>query len=101
MTDLTGLFVTSILVWLLKLTSGEKRVNQATLPNNNGILYACPLNSLCQCANLPNETYLHEINCHEVSLYKFPGKFIMNNINNKFKVRLPSFSQNKKKMVHI
>lgn len=39
-------------------------------------LYACPLNSLCQCANLPNETYLHEISCHEVSLYKFPGKFV-------------------------
>lgn len=78
MSDLTGLFVTSIIVWLLKLTSGEKRVNQATLllPTNNGILYSCPLNSLCQCANLPNETYLHEINCHEVSLYKFPGKFI-------------------------
>jgi len=39
------------------------------------ILYACPLNSMCQCAGLPNETStLIEINCNEVALYKFPGK---------------------------
>ncbi|XP_017475545.1 PREDICTED: chaoptin [Rhagoletis zephyria] len=37
------------------------------------ILYACPLNSMCQCAGLPNETStLIEINCNEVALYKFP-----------------------------
>ncbi|XP_037881845.1 chaoptin isoform X2 [Glossina fuscipes] len=37
------------------------------------ILYACPLNSMCQCAGLPNETStLIEINCNEVELYKFP-----------------------------
>lgn len=39
------------------------------------VLYACPLNSMCQCAGLPNETStLIEINCNEVALYKFPGK---------------------------
>jgi len=39
------------------------------------ILYACPLNSMCQCAGLPNETStLIEINCNEVALYKFPGR---------------------------
>lgn len=39
------------------------------------ILYACPLNSMCQCAGLPNETStLIEINCNEVALYKFPGE---------------------------
>ena len=38
------------------------------------MLYACPLNSMCQCAGLPNETStLIEINCNEVALYKFPG----------------------------
>ncbi|XP_037960253.1 chaoptin [Teleopsis dalmanni] len=37
------------------------------------MLYACPLNSMCQCAGLPNETStLIEINCNEVALYKFP-----------------------------
>ncbi|TMW46496.1 hypothetical protein DOY81_008424, partial [Sarcophaga bullata] len=37
------------------------------------MLYACPLNSMCQCAGLPNETTtLIEINCNEVALYKFP-----------------------------
>ncbi|XP_023170260.2 chaoptin isoform X1 [Drosophila hydei] len=37
------------------------------------VLYACPLNSMCQCAGLPNETStLIEINCNEVALYKFP-----------------------------
>ncbi|XP_058981157.1 chaoptin isoform X2 [Musca domestica] len=37
------------------------------------ILYSCPLNSMCQCAGLPNETTtLIEINCNEVELYKFP-----------------------------
>lgn len=37
------------------------------------VLYACPLNSMCQCAGLPNETStLIEINCNEVPLYKFP-----------------------------
>lgn len=39
------------------------------------ILYSCPLNSMCQCAGLPNETTtLIEINCNEVELYKFPGE---------------------------
>ncbi|KAH8375722.1 hypothetical protein KR093_002687 [Drosophila rubida] len=37
------------------------------------VLYACPLNSMCQCAGLPNDTStLIEINCNEVALYKFP-----------------------------
>ncbi|EDW04991.1 GH23467 [Drosophila grimshawi] len=41
------------------------------------VLYACPLNSMCQCAGLPNETStLIEINCNEVALYKFPGENI-------------------------
>ena len=35
----------------------------------------CHFNSLCQCTNLPNETNLLEISCHDVALYKFPGKF--------------------------
>ncbi|XP_060663603.1 chaoptin isoform X1 [Drosophila nasuta] len=37
------------------------------------LLYSCPLNSMCQCAGLPNDTStLIEINCNEVTLYKFP-----------------------------
>uniref|UniRef100_A0A1I8QBR1 LRRCT domain-containing protein n=1 Tax=Stomoxys calcitrans TaxID=35570 RepID=A0A1I8QBR1_STOCA len=47
----------------------------ATLFNSppQDILYSCPLNSMCQCAGLPNETStLIEINCNEVALYKFP-----------------------------
>lgn len=41
------------------------------------MLYACPLNSMCQCAGMPNETStLIEINCNEVALYKFPGESI-------------------------
>ncbi|XP_055848500.1 chaoptin isoform X1 [Episyrphus balteatus] len=41
--------------------------------NQQDMLYACPLNSMCQCAGLPNETStLIEINCNEVALYKFP-----------------------------
>lgn len=38
------------------------------------ILYACPLNSMCQCVGFPNSSkILIEINCNEVELYKFPG----------------------------
>lgn len=40
------------------------------------MLYACPVNSMCQCTSKPNDTStLIEINCNEVALYKFPGKF--------------------------
>ncbi|XP_030377818.1 uncharacterized protein LOC115626577 [Scaptodrosophila lebanonensis] len=47
------------------------------------VLYACPLNSMCQCAGLPNETNtLIEINCNEVALYKFPGQEKHNSNNN-------------------
>uniref|UniRef100_A0A1A9Z995 Uncharacterized protein n=1 Tax=Glossina pallidipes TaxID=7398 RepID=A0A1A9Z995_GLOPL len=47
------------------------------------ILYACPLNSMCQCAGLPNETStLIEINCNEVELYKFPGELNPQNCGN-------------------
>lgn len=39
------------------------------------MLYSCPVNSMCQCTSKPNDTStLIEINCNEVTLYKFPGK---------------------------
>lgn len=50
--------------------------NRNILYTNQDIVYECPLNSMCRCASPPNETRLLEINCNEVSLYKFPGKFI-------------------------
>lgn len=37
--------------------------------------HPCIFNSLCLCENLPNETSIHRINCHDVSFYKFTGKF--------------------------
>ncbi|XP_034140695.1 uncharacterized protein LOC117591511, partial [Drosophila guanche] len=53
---------------------GGGRISAALLGSQQqDILYACPLNSMCQCAGLPNETHtLIEINCNEVALYKFP-----------------------------
>lgn len=73
-----------LLIWFL-ITANSKWQNHALMNTHyNDMYYSCPLNSLCQCANLPNETYLHKISCNEVSLYKFPGKFIMKCINNKF-----------------
>lgn len=50
--------------------------NRNILYTNQDIVYECPLNSMCRCASPPNETRLLEINCNEVSLYKFPGKFL-------------------------
>lgn len=64
----------SIFYWI-KLSNGWKLDNRNILHTNQNILFACPLNTMCQCAGLPNETSLLEINCNEVSLYKFPGKF--------------------------
>lgn len=49
--------------------------NRNILYTNQDIVYECPLNSMCRCASPPNETRLLEINCNEVSLYKFPGEF--------------------------
>lgn len=46
--------------------------NSNILYANQEVLYNCPLNSMCRC--FPNETSLMEINCNEVTLYKFPGK---------------------------
>lgn len=46
--------------------------NYNILYANQDILYNCPLNSMCRC--FPNETKLLEINCNEVTLYKFPGE---------------------------
>lgn len=64
----------SIFYWI-KLSNGWKLDNRNILHTNQNILFACPLNTMCQCAGLPNETSLLEISCNEVSLYKFPGKF--------------------------
>lgn len=36
--------------------------------------HPCIFNSLCLCENLPNETNIHRVNCHDVSFYKFTGK---------------------------
>ncbi|XP_038113193.1 chaoptin [Culex quinquefasciatus] len=46
--------------------------NRNILYTNQDISYECPINTMCRCASLPNETALLEINCNEVSLYKFP-----------------------------
>lgn len=51
--------------------------NRNILYTNQDISYECPINTMCRCASLPNETALLEINCNEVSLYKFPGEFMM------------------------
>lgn len=44
-------------------------------------LYSCPFNSMCHCLTLPNETTVLEINCNEVSLYKFPGKLVWSELH--------------------
>lgn len=74
-----------MLIWFR--LSSDNWVN-STSWQHNALLHSdshpCSLNSLCQCTNLPNETYLLEISCHEVSLYKFPGKFLqLKFVNNK------------------
>ncbi|XP_055377292.1 chaoptin [Condylostylus longicornis] len=49
-------------------------------PNVQDILFPCELNSMCQCASLPNDTTtLVEINCNSVTLYKFP-EFLQSSI---------------------
>ncbi|XP_058450252.1 chaoptin [Malaya genurostris] len=72
---------TSLVYWSLLLFSairtrneanGWKLDNQNILYTNQDISYECPINTMCRCASLPNETALLEINCNEVSLYKFP-----------------------------
>uniref|UniRef100_A0A182Q2B7 Uncharacterized protein n=1 Tax=Anopheles farauti TaxID=69004 RepID=A0A182Q2B7_9DIPT len=64
-------------------TFGWKLDNRNILYTNQDISYECPINTMCRCASLPNETALLEINCNEVSLYKFPAvqtpKTITNN----------------------
>ncbi|KFB38453.1 Dsim\GD21969-PA-like protein [Anopheles sinensis] len=55
-------------------TGGWKLDNRNILYTNQDISYECPINTMCRCASLPNETALLEINCNEVSLYKFPGE---------------------------
>uniref|UniRef100_A0A182LW97 Secreted protein n=1 Tax=Anopheles culicifacies TaxID=139723 RepID=A0A182LW97_9DIPT len=54
-------------------TMGWKLDNRNIMYTNQDISYECPINTMCRCASLPNETALLEINCNEVSLYKFPG----------------------------
>lgn len=49
----------------------ESREMLRASPNT---LYSCPFNSMCHCLTMPNETTVLEINCNEVSLYKFPGE---------------------------
>lgn len=76
-----------MLIWF-RLSSDNGGCVNSTSWQHNALLHSdshpCPLNSLCQCTNLPNETYLLEISCHEVSLYKFPGKFVqLKFVNNK------------------
>lgn len=91
MSGISVWIIISSLIWIRLMASTfgySKWDNHGFMHGHMDVLYSCPLNSLCQCANLPNETYLHEISCHEVSLYKFPGKFIIKYINNKCKVRL-------------
>ncbi|XP_055540161.1 chaoptin [Wyeomyia smithii] len=51
---------------------GWKLDNRNILYTNQDTSYECPVNTMCRCASLPNETALLEINCNEVSLYKFP-----------------------------
>ncbi|XP_035913397.1 chaoptin [Anopheles stephensi] len=53
-------------------TMGWKLDNRNIMYTNQDISYECPINTMCRCASLPNETALLEINCNEVSLYKFP-----------------------------
>lgn len=63
----------SMLYWC-KESVCWKLDNYNLLYTNQDVLYECPLNSMCRCASFPNDTKLIEINCNEVSLYKFPGK---------------------------
>lgn len=66
------LFMASM-CWL-KCVCCWKLDNKNLFYTNQDVVYECPLNSMCRCASPPNETRLLEINCNEVSLYKFPGK---------------------------
>lgn len=59
-------------MYWINLSVCWKLDNYNILYANQDILYSCPLNSMCRC--FPNETKLLEINCNEVTLYKFPGE---------------------------
>lgn len=68
----TTLYLLLLIMYWIKLTVCWKLDNYNLLYRNQDILYNCPLNSMCRC--FPNETKLLEINCNEVTLYKFPGE---------------------------
>jgi hypothetical protein len=78
--DKCNLHFSRIIVYLLSIMSlisvsiCWKLDNNNILYANQDILFNCPLNSMCRC--FPNETSLLEINCNEVTLYKFPGELI-------------------------
>ncbi|CRL02651.1 CLUMA_CG015766, isoform A [Clunio marinus] len=57
-------------MYQINLSVCWKLDNYNILYANQDILYNCPLNSMCRC--FPNDTKLLEINCNEVTLYKFP-----------------------------
>ncbi|XP_059616261.1 chaoptin [Phlebotomus argentipes] len=62
----------SMIYWLKSSDAWKLDTRDMQLYTSQDILYSCPLNPMCQCASLPNETSLFQINCNEVSLYKFP-----------------------------
>jgi hypothetical protein len=62
-------------MYTFKLTMSWKLDNRNLLYTNRDVIYECPLYTMCRCASLPNVTSLLEINCNEVALYKFPGKY--------------------------
>jgi hypothetical protein len=68
----------SIICWI-KLSVCWKLDSHNLFYTNQDVLYNCPLNSMCRC--FPNATKLMEINCNEVTLYKFPGKSIFINLS--------------------
>lgn len=68
----TTVYLLLLIMYWIKLTVCWKLDNYNLLYRNQDILYNCPLNSMCRC--FPNETKLLEINCNEVTLYKFPGE---------------------------
>ncbi|XP_055589286.1 uncharacterized protein LOC129741575 [Uranotaenia lowii] len=74
----SGFSVAVVLVLLSTLRTryhgvrGWKLDNRNILYTNQDISYECPINTMCRCASMPNETALLEINCNEVALYKFP-----------------------------
>ena len=62
----------------VSLIYGWRLEGRSSASYSAAALYSCPFNSMCHCLTMPNETTVLEINCNEVSLYKFPGESPLN-----------------------